>query len=70
LYEVNGKLARAHKIVECFCYVRNAFCMQVVTTQEILDGARMTLPLPEAVVKSVERHQRKDNNRRIDDEDI
>jgi len=43
--------------------------LQIVTIQEILDGARMTLPLPEPVVKSAERHKRKNNNRQINFED-
>jgi DNA modification methylase len=40
--------------------------MQIVTIQEILDGARMNLPLAEAVVKSAQRHKGKDSNQQID----
>ncbi|MCL2709820.1 MAG: restriction endonuclease [Planctomycetaceae bacterium] len=40
--------------------------LQVITIQEMLDGARMTLPLPEAVVKSAERHKRKSKDRQIE----
>ena len=43
--------------------------LQIVTIQEMLDGARMTLPLPEAVVKSAERHKPKNKNQQIDFED-
>jgi len=39
--------------------------LQIVTIQEILDGARMNLPLPEAVVKSATQHKSKDKNRQI-----
>jgi len=37
-----------------------------VTIQEILDGARMNLPLAESVVKSAKQHKRKDGNREIE----
>ena len=40
--------------------------LQIVTIQEILDGARMNLPLAEAVVKSAERHKTKNGNREIE----
>jgi DNA modification methylase len=40
--------------------------LQIVTIQEILDGARMNLPLAESVVKSAERHKSKGDSRRID----
>jgi len=43
--------------------------LQIVTIQEMLDGARMTLPLPEAVVKSAERHKPKNKNQQIDFEE-
>jgi site-specific DNA-methyltransferase (adenine-specific) len=33
--------------------------LQIVTIQEIMDGSRMNLPLPEAVVKSAEEHKKK-----------
>ncbi|GHT35276.1 restriction endonuclease subunit M [Planctomycetales bacterium] len=33
--------------------------LQIVTIQEIMDGARLNLPLPDAVVKSAEEHKRK-----------
>jgi hypothetical protein len=36
--------------------------MQIVTIQEILDGARMNLPLAEAVVKSAQRHKKTNKN--------
>jgi site-specific DNA-methyltransferase (adenine-specific) len=39
--------------------------LQIVTVQEILDGARMNLPLAEAVVNSAERHKSKDKSRKI-----
>jgi hypothetical protein len=39
--------------------------LQIVTIQNILDGARMTLPLAEAVVKSAERQRIKGKNRRM-----
>jgi len=40
--------------------------LQIVTIQELLDGARMNLPLAEAVVKSAEQHKPKNKNRQID----
>ena len=40
--------------------------LQIVTIQAILDGARMNLPLAESVVKSAERHKRKDDKRLVD----
>ena len=43
--------------------------LQIVTIQEMLDGARMNLPMPEAVVKSATQHKPKSKNRRIDFED-
>ena len=43
--------------------------LQIVTIQEILDGARMNLPLPEAVVKSATQHKPKNKNQQIDFED-
>jgi site-specific DNA-methyltransferase (adenine-specific) len=43
--------------------------LQIVTIQELLDGATMNLPLPEAVVKSAQRHKTKDDNRQIEFED-
>ncbi|MCL2709675.1 MAG: restriction endonuclease [Planctomycetaceae bacterium] len=43
--------------------------LQIVTIQEMLDGARMTLPLPEAVVKSAGRHKPKNKNQQIDFEE-
>jgi site-specific DNA-methyltransferase (adenine-specific) len=43
--------------------------LQIVTIQEILDGARMTLPLAEAVVKSAERQKGSSKNRKIEFED-
>ena len=43
--------------------------LQIVTIQEMLDGARMSLPLPEPVVKSAKRHENKNNSRQIDFED-
>ncbi|GHT17629.1 restriction endonuclease subunit M [Planctomycetales bacterium] len=33
--------------------------LQIITIQELMDGARMNLPLPEAVVKSAEAHKKK-----------
>ncbi|GHT14381.1 hypothetical protein FACS1894170_11340 [Planctomycetales bacterium] len=33
--------------------------LQMITIQELMDGARMNLPLPDAVVKSAEEHKRK-----------
>jgi hypothetical protein len=36
--------------------------LQIVTVQEILDGARMNLPLAEAVVKSAQRHKKEQSN--------
>ena len=36
--------------------------LQIVTIQEMLDGARMNLPLPEAVVKSAAKESRKTKN--------
>jgi site-specific DNA-methyltransferase (adenine-specific) len=39
--------------------------LQIVTIQEMLDGARMNLLLPESVVKSAERHKSKDKRRKI-----
>jgi len=44
--------------------------LQIVTIQEILDGARMTLPLPESVVKSATQHKPKNKNRQIKFDDI
>jgi len=43
--------------------------LQIVTIQELLDGAKINLPLPEAVVKSAQRHKTKDVNREIEFED-
>jgi site-specific DNA-methyltransferase (adenine-specific) len=43
--------------------------LQIVTIQEILDGARMNLPLAESVVKSVEQHKRKNESRQIEFDD-
>ncbi|MDR0327863.1 MAG: restriction endonuclease [Planctomycetaceae bacterium] len=43
--------------------------LQIVTIQELLDGARMNLPLPEAVVKSAQKHKNKDGNQQMDFED-
>jgi hypothetical protein len=43
--------------------------LQIVTIQELLDGARMNLPLAEVVVKSAERHKPKNKNRKIEFED-
>jgi site-specific DNA-methyltransferase (adenine-specific) len=43
--------------------------LQIVTIQELLDGARMNLPLPEAVVKSAQRHKSKEKNREIEFDD-
>jgi len=43
--------------------------LQIVTIQEILDGASMNLPLTEAVVKSAAQHKPKNKNRQIDFED-
>ena len=40
--------------------------LQIVTIQEIPDGATMNLPLPIAVVESAERHKRKDDERKTD----
>ena len=40
--------------------------LQIVTIQELLDGARMNLPLTEAVVKSAERQKGKNKNRKIE----
>ena len=40
--------------------------LQIVTIQEMLDGARMNLPLPDAVVKSAKRHERTGHHRQID----
>jgi DNA modification methylase len=40
--------------------------LQIVTIQELIDGARMNLPLAESVVKSAQRHKSKDKNRRMD----
>ena len=40
--------------------------LQIVTIQEILDGTRMNLPVPESVVKSATQHKRKDGNREIE----
>jgi site-specific DNA-methyltransferase (adenine-specific) len=36
--------------------------LQIVTIQDILDGAKMSLPLAEAVVKSAQRHKNKNTN--------
>jgi len=43
--------------------------LQIVTIQEILDGVTMNLPLPDAVVKSAERHKGKSSERKIEFED-
>ena len=43
--------------------------MQIVTIQELLDGARMNLPLAETVVKSAQQHKAKDKNQPIEFED-
>jgi len=43
--------------------------LQIVTIQDILDGARMNLPLTEPVVKSAERYKRKDSNQEINFEE-
>jgi hypothetical protein len=43
--------------------------LQIVTIQELLDGARMNLPLAESVVKSAQRHKGKNKNRKIEFED-
>ncbi len=40
--------------------------LQIVTIQELIDGARMHLPVPEAVVKSAKPHKPKNLNRRFD----
>ena len=40
--------------------------LQIVTIQELLDGAKMNLPLTEAVVKSAERQKGKNKNRKIE----
>jgi len=40
--------------------------LQIVTIQELLDGAKMNLPLAETVVKSAVRHECKDKNRKIE----
>ena len=40
--------------------------LQIVTIQEMLDGARINLPVPEPVVKSAKQHKRKDGNRNIE----
>jgi hypothetical protein len=40
--------------------------LQIVTIQELIDGARMNLPLAESVVKSATRQKQKDKNREID----
>jgi hypothetical protein len=33
--------------------------LQIVTIQELMDGARLNLPLPDAVVKSAEEHKKR-----------
>ena len=43
--------------------------LRIVTIQEMLDGERMNLPLPEAVVKSATPHKPKGNNRQMDFEE-
>ena len=43
--------------------------LQIVTIQELIDGARMNLPLAEAVVKSAKRHKGKKKNREIEFEE-
>ena len=43
--------------------------LRIVTIQELLDGARMNLPLTESVVKSAERHKHKGKNQHINFED-
>jgi restriction endonuclease Mrr len=43
--------------------------LQIVTIQEMLDGARINLPVPVPVVKSAKRHKAKDSNRKIAFED-
>jgi len=43
--------------------------LQIVTIQEILDGATMNLPLAEPVVKSAKLHKPQDKTRQIDFED-
>jgi site-specific DNA-methyltransferase (adenine-specific) len=40
--------------------------LQIVTIQEMLDGARMNLPFPESVVKSAEQHKPKKSNRKFE----
>ncbi|GHT22042.1 restriction endonuclease subunit M [Planctomycetales bacterium] len=40
-------------------FSKKAQKLQIVTIQEIMDGARLTLPLPDAVVKSAEEHKKK-----------
>ena len=40
--------------------------LQIVTIQELLDGARMNLPLAESVVKSAKQHKGKNKHREID----
>ena len=40
--------------------------LQIITIQELLDGARMNLPLAESVVKSAKRHKGKSKNREIE----
>ena len=40
--------------------------LQIVTIQEMLDGARMNLPLPESVVKSAKQHIPEKSDRRFE----
>ena len=40
--------------------------LQIVTIQEMLDGVRMNLPLPESVVKSAKQHIPEKDNRRFE----
>jgi len=40
--------------------------LQIVTIREMLDGARMNLPLPESVVKSAKQHVPEKDNRRFE----
>jgi site-specific DNA-methyltransferase (adenine-specific) len=43
--------------------------LQIVTIQEMLDGARMNLPLPEVVVKSAKKHKSRNKSREMKFED-
>ena len=40
--------------------------LQIVTVQELFDGARMNLPFAEAVVKSAGRYKSRDKNRQME----